>query len=201
VARPASPPIPKNPLAAAPEADPACVALAADVNVTFETLPAAPDGACSLATPIKISAIRLRDGGTVAIEPAATMRCATALAVVGWVRDVVVPAAKTHLGGPVTAVKNAASYECRGRNRVQGAKLSEHGKGNALDIGAFKPASGDWIEVREPGKAAAFLNEVRAKACGPFTTVLGPGSDPYHSDHLHLDIARRGKTGRSLYCK
>ena len=47
----------------------------------------------------------------------------------------------------------------------------------------------------------AFLKEVRKAACGPFTTVLGPGSDPYHSDHFHLDLAQRGKTGRGLYCR
>ncbi|MCB1487682.1 MAG: extensin family protein, partial [Bauldia sp.] len=96
----------------------------------------------------------------------------------------------------------AASYSCRTRNNVPGAKLSEHAHGNAIDISAFQVSGVGWVEV---GKANTmgkrrFLAAVRKSACGPFTTVLGPGSDGYHEDHLHFDVIRRGKNGSSLYC-
>ena len=41
------------------------------------------------------------------------------------------------------------------------------------------------------GANLEFLNAISASACGYFTTVLGPGSDAAHSDHLHLDLALR----------
>jgi hypothetical protein len=63
-----------------------------------------------------------------------------------------------------------------------------------------------WIEVGDAGSTAddeAFLSAVRKSACGPFTTVLGPGSDGYHSGHLHLDLAKRLTSGpsRGLFCE
>ena len=32
---------------------------------------------------------------------------------------------------------------------------------------------------------------MRVSACRHFTTVLGPGSDGYHEDHVHVDLAER----------
>ncbi|WP_188409240.1 extensin-like domain-containing protein [Agaricicola taiwanensis] len=192
---------PANPLATAPDADPACAALTANGQLVFEPAPPIVNGACGAPSPIKVSAIKLADGGSVAISPAATMRCAPAQALADWVRGDVIPAARQHLREPVVELRNAASYDCRGRNRVKGARLSEHGKANALDIGAFKKASGGWVEVGKLGQAKGFFAEVRKKACGRFTTVLGPGSDGYHEEHLHLDLAQRGRNKRALYCR
>lgn len=199
-APPVAPP-PTDPLAAAPDADPACAALSANQQVIFEKMPPITAGACGAPSPIQVAAIVLNDGSRVTISPAATMRCATAQALADWVRGGILPAAQTHLKEPITELKNAASYDCRGRNRVKGAKLSEHGKANAIDIGAFRRASGDWIEVGKAGKAQPFFDAVRKNACGPFTTVLGPGSDGYHEEHLHVDLAQRGRAKRALYCR
>jgi len=44
-----------------------------------------------------------------------------------------------------------------------------------------------------------FLRGVRQAACGPFKTVLGPGADEFHTDHFHLDMARRRSD--SAYCR
>jgi hypothetical protein len=193
--------VPESPLASAPDADPACAALAANGQLIFEPHEPISAGACGAPSPIKVSGIKLEDGSVVALSPAATMRCAPAQALADWVRGDVMPAARQHLKQPITEMKNAASYDCRGRNRVKGARLSEHGKANALDIAGFKPASGEWIEVGNQGAGRAFFAEVRAKACGRFTTVLGPGSDGYHEDHLHLDLVQRGRNKRGLYCR
>jgi hypothetical protein len=115
------------------------------------------------------------------------------------------PEAREIFGGKVTGLRIAASYTCRSRNGVAGAKLSEHGKGNAIDLAAFNISGHGWVTVAGShyGAEARFLREVRAAACNPFTTVLGPGSDSYHSDHFHLDLAKRRTAGPSkgLYCK
>ena len=98
----------------------------------------------------------------------------------------------------MTEIRVAAAYDCRPRNKVAGAKLSEHAKGNAIDISAFK-VKGEWIVVGGKNGLAqnAFLKDVRKSACGPFTTVLGPGV-AYHDDHFHFDLAER--RNRGLYC-
>ena len=112
------------------------------------------------------------------------------------------------LGGRVTGLRIAASYACRNRDSLADTKLSEHARGNAIDISAFKVDGTGWIAVESGwtggGAKAAFLqSQVRRSACGPFTTVLGPGFDSYHATHFHLDRAKRRTAGPShgLYCK
>lgn len=184
-----------------PALDPDCAAVLGSREADIRPSDGIHHGQCGAPFPVTLAAVILASGERIAIEPPAVMRCQTAAAVIAWTRDVVAPAAASHLNEPVTAMRNAASYDCRGRNRVAGARLSEHGRANALDISAFQRASGVWIEVAAPGAAQDFLSDVRKKACGPFTTVLGPGSDAHHSDHLHLDLARRGRDARGLWCK
>ena len=105
------------------------------------------------------------------------------------------PAAARAFGEPVASVDVAASYDCRPRNGSRGAKLSEHGHGNAIDISGFTLTSGRKVTVARGwyggANERAFLREVHDKACGRFSTVLGPASDAYHRDHIHLDIEAR----------
>src|SRR6185312_7385988 len=86
---------------------------------------------------------------------------------------------------------NYDSYECRGRNRVVGAKISEHGKGNAIDVRAFHLSDGRRIELTDAKADKPLREALRQEVCGRFTTVLGPGSDGYHEGHIHLDLAER----------
>jgi hypothetical protein len=95
------------------------------------------------------------------------------------------------LGSPLTTIANLASFDCRGRNRIVGAKLSEHGKGNALDIRALKLADGKVVELTDPQVPKDFRDGLRQSVCARFMTVLGPGSDGYHEDHVHVDLAER----------
>jgi hypothetical protein len=142
--------------------------------------------------------------GIVKLPVKALISCQMALTTARWLHDTVQPAALTELNGPVNGLRIAASYDCRTRDRIEGEKLSEHAFGNALDLSAFR-VNGRWIEVggEHDVRAAAFLARIRSEACGPFKTVLGPGSDGYHADHLHLDMATRRTAGPSkgLYCK
>ena len=95
------------------------------------------------------------------------------------------------LGAPLRGLDKFDSYECRGRNRVRGATLSEHGRANALDVRAFKLASGQMVELTDVNIAKAWREGIRGDACARFSTVLGPGSDGHHEEHIHVDLAER----------
>jgi hypothetical protein len=122
-----------------------------------------------------------------------------------WVREVVSPAARRHFGIPVIELKVAASYGCRPMNHVRGARLSEHGYANALDVSAFQLADGRWISVKRDWwggpRERGFLRHVHQGACDTFTTVLGPNYDANHRDHFHMDLARHGRNGQMRICK
>lgn len=132
----------------------------------------------------------------------ATMNCGLVSPLNGWLDNTVQDAAAQAFGKRVIAVDIAASYSCRPRNNLRGSKMSEHGFGNAIDISAFTLAGGRKISVLEDWNGGAdarkFLRQVRKAACGDFATVLGPGSDSYHRDHIHLDLQNR-RSG-SAYC-
>jgi hypothetical protein len=126
----------------------------------------------------------------VAIAPPAILRCTMAEAIVGWVREEAAPRA-LDLGSSLRSIANLASFDCRGRNNILGAKLSEHGKGNALDIRALKLADGRVVELTDAQVPKDFREGLRQSVCARFMTVLGPGSDGYHEDHVHVDLAER----------
>ena len=143
--------------------------------------------------------------GSVALRPQALLRCPMVPAVDHWVEHVVLPAARFHLGVPVVELKIAASYSCRPMNNAHGARLSEHGHANALDVSAFVLANGQAVSVKTGWWGAyaerSFLRAVHRGGCGVFTTVLGPDYDAHHRDHFHLDLARRGPDGEGRTCK
>ena len=133
----------------------------------------------------------------------ATINCETADTLGEWFNKTVQPAAMAAYGQKVVKVTVAASYACRPRDNVSGAKLSEHGLGDAIDFSVFTLANGrDVVVARDYyGKAddQQFLRRIRQEACGPFHTVLGPGSDAYHKDHIHLDM-QHDRRGGGPYC-
>ncbi|MGQ0673262.1 MAG: extensin-like domain-containing protein [Hyphomicrobium sp.] len=157
---------------------------------------------CGTARPFEMSAAA---GGRVTLKPAALLRCPMIPQVERWVSGTVDPAARRHFGVPLTELGVAASYGCRPINHVSGARLSEHGYANALDVSSFTLADGRKITVkggwRSDGREASFLREVHDGACREFTTVLGPNYDRAHHDHFHMDLARRGSDGLGQTCK
>ena len=121
-------------------------------------------------------------------------RCAAGLpkSVVQWIRDDVAGIAED-LGGRLNSVAVDTSFECRSRNRAAGAKLSEHGRANAVDLRGFTLANGKFVSFTDIAVDKDARERLRQAACARFTTVLGPGSDGYHENHIHLDvIVRRG---------
>jgi hypothetical protein len=154
---------------------------------------------CAVSDVVRLEAVVLRDGSYVAVTPPATLRCDMAEALVRWVReDVAVAAAE--LGAPLRSVDNYASYSCRNRNNIAGAALSEHGKANAIDIRSFKLANGKVVGLTDRRTAPAFREKIRKSVCARFSTVLGPGSDGYHEDHIHVDLQRTPR-GRYRLCR
>lgn len=147
-------------------------------------------GTCGGDDMVELQAILLPDNSRIEVKPAAVLRCAMAVSFSGWVREEVVPRV-AKLGSALREVENYDSYECRSRNRIAGAKISEHGKGNAIDVRAFRLANGRRIEPTDMMADKDLRESLRASACGRFATVLGPGSDGYHESHIHLDLAAR----------
>ena len=147
---------------------------------------------CGIRHPVTLSEVL----PGVALTPPAPMRCETALALARWTRDFGEPAAERLGRGALTEIRQGTVYNCRSRSSDPNT-MSEHAFGNAVDIMSFAFAEGDPVAVepreRDGTMAEAFQDAVRASACLEFTTVLGPGSDAAHADHLHLDVkSRRG---------
>ncbi|WP_299659103.1 extensin family protein [uncultured Ruegeria sp.] len=142
--------------------------------------------ACGIKDAVQITSI-----SGVKLSRPSTMDCGTAQALNTWVDKTVKPTFKRR--GPVVELQVAAHYACRTRNNRKGARISEHGKGRAIDISGFRMADGEVVTVldgwrKNPSKKQ--LTKIWRGACGPFGTVLGPNSDRYHRDHFHLDTAR-----------
>jgi hypothetical protein len=147
-------------------------------------------GACGATDVVRLEAVVTIDRRRVALNPPAVLRCSMAEALVRWLREEAVPLV-TERGAPPASLTTATSFECRGRNRVAGAKPSQHGLANALDIRGFTLADGKVVSLTDPEIAKDLRVRLQETACARFTTVLGPGSDGYHEDHIHLDLIER----------
>ncbi|MEL7081005.1 MAG: extensin family protein [Pseudomonadota bacterium] len=137
-------------------------------------------------------AIRLKAVSGVTLSQASVMDCPTAKALKRWVEKGAKPAIGSR-GGGLASLRVAAHYSCRTRNNQPGARISEHGKGRAIDISGFTLKDGSVISVEDDwgrGRNGRILRQMHRKACGPFGTVLGPEADRHHRDHFHFDTAR-----------
>jgi len=142
---------------------------------------------CGISDPVRVTSV---DGVT--LTQSAIMDCTTAKALKTWVQKGLKPTVG-RTGGGVKSLRVASHYSCRTRNSRRGAKISEHGKGKAIDISAINLADGSSISVLKDWgrrKRGKILKRAHKAACGPFGTVLGPNSDRYHQDHFHFDTAR-----------
>jgi hypothetical protein len=178
------------PLAAPPGDDAeTCAAVLASGNVVANAMPAIHSGLCGIEHPLMLKAIVVADRREIKLEPPVALRCQLAAAIADWVSGDVAPAVAA-TGQPLAALSGVGGYECRGRDGVAGAKLSEHAIGNAFDISGLKRTDGKIIAVHQPD-AKALFEKVRASACARFSTVLGPGSDGFHKTHVHVDLQAR----------
>lgn len=134
---------------------------------------------CNVKAPVQVTSV---DG--VRLNPPATINCDAAVALAEWVNEGLQPA----FHDQVAQLNIANSYACRPRNNVRGNKVSEHGSGNAIDISGFVLNTGKTMSVAS--NYGSQIKKAKKAACGIFFTTLGPGSDGYHEDHIHLDVAQ-----------
>ena len=181
---------PVEPAAPAPQPSACRLALTDAIAIA----PSIPDihgaGGCGGEDLVRLEAIVLPDKRQVSVKPAAILRCTMASALADWIRTDIAPLAAS-LGSTISDLDNFDSFDCRGRNRIVGAKLSEHGRANALDVRALKLASGRSISLTDRTVPRELRETVLHSVCARFSTVLGPGSDWYHEDHIHLDLMER----------
>jgi hypothetical protein len=141
--------------------------------------------------------------GSVALKPTATLACPIVSALDRWIAESVQPAAQRWFGGRVVEIKQISAYSCRGMNGNPNSHISEHAFGNALDIAGFTLADGRRITVKDGWhglpEEQGFLRDVQGAACQQFNTVLAPGSNQYHYDHIHVDLMRRAS--RRVICE
>jgi hypothetical protein len=159
-------------------------------------------GICGLTKPFKVTALQ---DGAVVFNSTATLDCSMVAELDAWLADVVQPAAQARFGQNVAQINSMGSYSCRGMNGQRGAPLSEHSFGNALDIGGFVLADSREISIvrdwtRGDEQTRAFLQDVHGGSCQHFSTVLSPGSNMFHYNHIHLDLALHGRGGQHI-CK
>lgn len=144
-------------------------------------------GGCGVEDPVMVTSV-----AGVRLSQPATVDCSIAQALNSWVDEVAQPA----FDGKLVELQIAAHYICRSRNNVKGAKVSEHGKGRAVDISAFILSNGKVLTVAQDYNR--LLRQIYKAGCSYFKTTLGPGSDGYHEDHFHFDTsARKG----GAYCR
>ncbi|CUX27399.1 extensin family protein [Rhizobium oryzihabitans] len=185
-----------------PAALQACLGALKEIGAEFKQLEPIRDEeqGCGIEAPIELSVVL----PGIKLEPSGTMRCETALALSRWTREMMLPAAALALPEKkVTAIANASTYICRNRNSAENGKISEHAKGNAVDISTIAFDKGEPLVMKPRGEdgtpEGAFQRAITAAACLFFRTVLSPGSDATHQDHLHLDVLER--KGDYLYCR
>jgi len=174
-------------------AETACRTRLKRLGVVFkEKPPIYRSSSCQIANPIEVSGF---NSGSIAFKPAATLNCQVTEAFARWIKGDLQPASRMRYLSGVSTIYNAGGYSCRTMNSRRGAKMSEHSRGNAIDVTKIVLNNGKNIMVRKPGffafREKGLLNSVRSDACGYFSTVLGPGYNPEHADHFHFDLMQR----------
>ena len=178
----------------------ACEAELKALGVQFTPLdPIIAEGGCGIAYPVTLTALP----GGVALSETATLSCPMAVGLAKWVKQTVAPLSKLYLQEPLTGIGISTSYQCRMRNGVTDAKLSEHAFANGLDVHFFEAGEAGRIPVIERNinydKTASFQAAIRGAACAYFSTVLGPMTNAAHANHFHLDM--RARNGGFRLCE
>jgi hypothetical protein len=160
---------------------------------------------CRIDTPVRLKAVPVPTKPETAIQLSdqPILACRFADRFGHWIGNLVAPLVAGAKGTELKAVRTGPGFECRNRNRAQTGKLSAHAEGLAIDIAGFELANGSTLRIKPETSAAPdpALASLRIAACGWFTTILGPGADEAHHDHLHVDIQQHGSSDRYRICQ
>jgi hypothetical protein len=190
-----------------PSRDEDCLERLKAAGIAFEqtTQHAAANPACVIDTPVRLTAVPVtpRPGASVRLPEEPMLACRFAERLAHFIGDLAAPVIAGRLSFELKGVRTGPGYECRNRNRAANGHLSAHALGIAVDVAAFELANGKTLPVKPDGDARgqAAVTAIRMAACGWFTTVLGPGSDAAHTDHMHLDILVHGSSDRYRICQ
>lgn len=187
--------------------DQACLDSLAAAGIEFEAAatPPAANPTCTVAAPVRLKAIKVlsRPPAVIRLPDEPLLSCKFVERFGHWLGDLAGPLIAGRLNIDAKAVRTGPGYECRNRNRAENGKLSAHAQGLAVDITSFELANGRMVTVKPSGdeRARATVDALRTAACGWFTTVLGPGSDAEHAEHMHVDILPHGSSDRYRICQ
>nr|WP_244574675.1 extensin family protein [Cohaesibacter sp. ES.047] len=180
-----------------------CPIVESGQNAAVALPPIEGRGGCGHPAPFLLSTIS--GPQPVKLSREATVNCVILSQLNRFFNDRVQPLAQSYMDQRVTGIRVAASYSCRSRNNKRGAKLSEHAKTNAIDISGLTLSDGTVLDVEDDwpgyGSKGRFMRAFNREACKYFTTVIGPGGDKYHKNHIHLDHAKHGRKGTWRLCQ
>jgi hypothetical protein len=206
-APPTAPPQPPAlPAPAAPKTEPAsaCLAKLIAAGASAEAAPAPPatGEGCGIDQPVRLSSIPV-EGGAVSLPDRPLVACEFASVLADYIRLIVAPLGQATLHAKVAAIETGPGYQCRTQDRVAEAKISAHAKGLAVDFMAITLADKRRILVERQTNAdeTVYFRAIRTAACGWFTTVLGPGSDAFHANNMHLDVELHGSNASYRICQ
>jgi hypothetical protein len=181
-----------------------CLSDLKGANIEFVELGSVSKDGCTVEGAIELDAV-LSPFGKVSIPNKPTMACVFARQFTTWVRNVAAPLSLAYMGSKLVAIETGAGLVCRTRYTKPDEKISEHAKGNAIDIAAFRLENGRSLSVKDASASTqidgVLMKTFRATGCGYFTTILGPGSNEAHKDHLHFDYGMHGNTYNYRICE
>jgi hypothetical protein len=169
---------------------PQCRAVLADSPLSHRSVPDRNlAGGCGFSNAVEVT------GASIDLSRSFTATCPLAVSWALFERNVIIPAAREHLGQEVARVLHFGTYACRNINHRESGRRSEHAMANAIDISGFVLADGQQITLHSDWngnnhRREAFLRAVRDGACAFFDVVLSPHYNAAHHDHFHFDMGR-----------
>jgi hypothetical protein len=169
------------------------------------TLDPPPNPACAVDTSLKLKSVAMssRTKARVRLPDRPTLSCSFSERLSHWIRDLAAPLIAGTLAVELKAVRTGPGYECRNRNHANEGKISAHAFGMAIDITSLELSDGRVLAIGTTGdqQEQSAIDALRVAACGWFMTVLGPGSDTGHANHLHIDMMQHGTSDRYRICQ
>lgn len=190
--------------AVAPDEIRQCLADLKAAGVEFRDLGNATKEGCAVDGAIELNAVTSRFG-KITFPGKPTLGCIFARQFTTFVRNAAAPLTLAYLGAKLSAVETGPGLVCRTRYNKPGEKISEHAKGDAIDVTAFRLESERTLTVKGASASmevdGVWIKTLRATGCGYFTTILGPGSNEAHAEHLHFDYEMRGANYNYRICE